>query len=89
MFGFCYSWVEGTKAIFFWKFKSPRFGGRAMRKNQDIRKLLESKRVHHYEVAAEMGVDRTTFSRWMQKEMSAERKDSIREAVKKVLSVDE
>lgn len=60
-----------------------------MRHNQDIRDLMSKKRVHHYEVADEMGVDRTTFSRWMQKEMSAERKDSIREAVKKVLSEDE
>lgn len=60
-----------------------------MRHNQDIRDLMSKKRVRHYEVADEMGVDRTTFSRWMQKEMTAERKDSIREAVKKVLSADE
>ncbi len=61
-----------------------------MRHNQDIRDLMRQKKSNiHYEVADEMGVDRTTFSRWMQKEMSAERKDSIREAVKKVLSEDE
>ena len=56
-----------------------------MEKNHDIRILLKKSRVRHYEVADAMGVDRTTFSRWLQKEMTAERKDSIREAVKKVL----
>lgn len=56
-----------------------------MEKNQDIRALLKKSRVRHYEVADVMGVDRTTFSRWLQKEMTPSRKQSVREAVEKVL----
>lgn len=57
-----------------------------MKQNQDIRKLMDQKRVHHYEVAAVLGVDRTTFSRWLQKEMTPTKKDIVKAAVEKILN---
>ena len=56
-----------------------------MKRNQDIRKLMDQKRVHHYEVAAALGVDRTTFSRWLQKEMTPAKKEVVKSAIEKVL----
>lgn len=54
-------------------------------KNIDIRNLMDQKRVHHYEVAAVLGVDRTTFSRWLQKEMTPSKKEVVKSAIEKVL----
>lgn len=56
--------------------------------NQDIRKLLDrvrQKGVYKYAVAYAMGVSEVTLSRHLRREMSAETKKKIKNAVKELL----
>lgn len=45
--------------------------------NMDVRLAITQNRLTHYEVAQRLGVTNVTFSRWMSKEMSEEKKRDI------------
>ena len=49
--------------------------------NLDVRKAIESHRVKYYEVAEALGVSCSTFSHWLQREMSEEKKDKVFRAI--------
>ena len=52
--------------------------------NADIRSLLERRRVRFWEVAFAMGVSPETFSRWLRKELDAERKEEITNVINNI-----
>lgn len=58
-----------------------------MKKNNYIRDLIESNRIKHYEVALELGISDTTFSRWLRYELSEEKKKIVIEAIEKIKGV--
>ena len=45
--------------------------------NADIRELLARRRIRFWEVAYALGVCPETFSRWLRRELDAERKKEI------------
>lgn len=54
-------------------------------KNLEIREAIQKKRLRHYEVAAALGVNPCTFSRWMyQQELSGDRKKRVLDAIKSI-----
>ncbi|MDT2839317.1 hypothetical protein [Vagococcus carniphilus] len=57
-----------------------------MRKNESIRKLIESNRLKHYEVADQMGISDSRFSVWLRKELEGERKERTMKAIEKLTS---
>lgn len=52
--------------------------------NLEIRELIERKRVNYYEVATALGIDRSTLSRWLQTELSDERRTRVIKAIKSI-----
>lgn len=51
-------------------------------KNLDVRKAIEKKRLKYFEVAAALNIHPATFSRWLQTEMSPEKKSKVMKAIK-------
>ena len=49
--------------------------------NMDIRQAIAKKRLRHYEVATALGVSEFTFSKWLRKELSDEKKAKIMSAI--------
>ena len=52
--------------------------------NLEVRELIERKRVNYYEVATALGIDRSTLSRWLQTELSEERKTKVLKAIRSI-----
>ncbi len=52
--------------------------------NIEIRTAIEKKRLKYYVVAAEIGIDACTFSKWLQKELSGERKTRVLDAIARI-----
>jgi len=52
--------------------------------NLEVRELIERKRVNYYEIANELGIDRSTLSRWLQTELTDERKAKVIRAIKSI-----
>lgn len=50
--------------------------------NMEIRKSIEKKRMRYYELAAALGVNPCTLSRWLTKELSEDRKKKIMDAIR-------
>lgn len=50
--------------------------------NTLIRSEIKAKGLTHYEVAAALGISPSTFSCWLQSDLSPERKKRIREAIR-------
>ena len=40
--------------------------------------------VKHWQIAEKLGVSEITFSRWLRKELSADKKEKIKQAIKEV-----
>ena len=51
-------------------------------KNTDIRELIRQKGLKHYEVAELLNIGTYTFSHWLQRELSPEKKEEIINAIK-------
>ena len=45
--------------------------------NEDIRNVAKRNDVRHWEIAEEIGISESVFSRWMRHEMPDEKKDKI------------
>lgn len=58
-----------------------------MKSNYDIRAELGRRGIKHYQVAAEMGVSYSTFSHWLQLELSEENKQEIMAAINRICEV--
>ena len=52
--------------------------------NLEVRELIERKRVNYYEIANQLGIDRSTLSRWLQTELTDERKAKVIRAIKSI-----
>ena len=52
--------------------------------NLEVRKAIEKKRLRYFEVAAELNVNPSTFSRWLQFELSPRRKKEVLEAIQNI-----
>jgi DNA-binding transcriptional regulator YiaG len=52
-----------------------------MKKNQDIREIMERKRIKQYEVAEQLGVCEFTLSKWMCKDLTPEKRTKILDAI--------
>jgi len=52
--------------------------------NEDIRKEIESADISYWQVADAMGISDATFTRWLRKELSDEKKAEVRSAIKKM-----
>ncbi len=46
-------------------------------KNYDVRCAIQQARLHQYEVAAALGINEGTFSRWLRDELPDEKKREI------------
>lgn len=49
--------------------------------NLEVRQAIERKRLKYYEVAEQLQIESTTFSRWLQTEMSPERRERVLKAI--------
>lgn len=54
------------------------------KKNRDIRKLIWNKGVTHEQVATELGVNRTTFTKWLADDLPEWRKTEIADAIERL-----
>lgn len=53
--------------------------------NEDIKKAITEAGLYQYEVCHEIGIkSEATFTRWLRYELSAEKKKTIYEAIKKL-----
>ena len=52
--------------------------------NQDIREMIAKKRLHHYEVAAALGIHPNSLSRWLAIEMKPEKKEQVKKAIQSI-----
>ena len=52
--------------------------------NIDIRTEIEKKRLRFYEVADEIGINTCTFSRWLQRELTEEKKKRVLDAIARI-----
>ena len=55
-----------------------------MQANQDIRKAIKDSKHYAYEVAEIIGVSEFTLTRWLRRELSADKKAAIIAAVKEL-----
>lgn len=55
-----------------------------MKKNDSIRKKIESNRLKYYEVAEQIGITNSCFSVWLRKELTGERKERTLKAIEKL-----
>ena len=53
-----------------------------MRRNEEIRKEIEKRRLKYFEVAEACGVSQYTFSHWLQVELKPEQKARVIKAIK-------
>lgn len=56
--------------------------------NSDIRQKIRDCRLRHYEVAERIGISETTFSVWLRKELTGERKEKVLQAIKELTEND-
>lgn len=54
------------------------------KRNIDIRTLARVENVRHWRIAEKLGVSEITFSRWLRQELSPEKKEKIRTAIKEI-----
>lgn len=54
-------------------------------KNMDIRQEIIERRLRSYEVAAQMNISAVSFCRWLQTDLTPERRKRIRTAIQKPL----
>jgi hypothetical protein len=60
-------------------------GGAMMTKrNIDIREAIQASGFNHWLIAERMGVNDTTFSRWLRKELSHEKKQKILQVIEEL-----
>lgn len=52
--------------------------------NLEIRTLIKQYRLKHYEVAEVLGINETTFCRWLRSEMTQERKQLVLSAINSI-----
>lgn len=52
--------------------------------NIEVRQLIERKRLKYYEVAESLGINVSTLSRWLQTELTPERKTKVVKAIKSI-----
>ena len=52
--------------------------------NIEVRQLIERKRLKYYEVAECLGINVSTLSRWLQTELTPERKTKVVKAIKSI-----
>jgi len=52
--------------------------------NIEIRQLIEKKRLKYFEIANEMGIDRSTLSRWLGVDLTPEHKKKILDAINRI-----
>lgn len=52
--------------------------------NSEVKQAIKLNRLYQYEVASEIGVSEYTFCVWMRRELSAERKQLIMEAIQRL-----
>ncbi len=52
--------------------------------NIEIRHAIEKTRLKYYEVAQAVGIDACTLSKWLQKELTEERKARVLDAIHKL-----
>lgn len=53
-------------------------------KNMDIRQEIIEKRLRSYEVAAQMNISAVSFCRWLQTDLTPERRNRIRTAIQEL-----
>ena len=56
-----------------------------MRANQDIRDEAKKNGIFLWEIAGEIGVADTTFSRWLRVEFTEQQKESVMSAMKRII----
>ena len=54
--------------------------------NAEIRTLIFEHRLKHYEVASRMHISESTFSRWLRKELSLEKKQEVLKAINDLIA---
>lgn len=54
--------------------------------NKDIRALIRDNRLRHYEVASQLKISECTFSRWLRKELSLEKKQEVLKAINDLIA---
>ena len=59
-------------------------GDMHMKANQNIRKMIETRRLKHCEIANKIGVSESTFCRWMRTELPPEKKAKIEKAIQEI-----
>lgn len=55
-------------------------------KNRDIRDLITSRRLKHYEVASALGISEYTFSKWLRNELPEQKKEKIRMVIANIVT---
>lgn len=55
--------------------------------NEEIRELIESNRLRYWEVAAQIGINDASLSRWLRIPMNENRKDRVVKAIGELLEV--
>lgn len=53
-------------------------------KNMDIRQEIIERRLRSYEVAAQIGISAVSFCRWLQTDLTPERRERIRAAIQEL-----
>lgn len=56
-------------------------------KNKEIRDVIATHRVRYYEVAEVLGISECTFSRWMRRELTEDKRKLIIDAINKLVSL--
>lgn len=52
--------------------------------NTDIKSALKKSKVKQWQVADELGVSESTFTRWLRYELTADKKESVLAAIKSI-----
>lgn len=52
--------------------------------NTEIRKAIDSAGLRYWQVAEELGVADTTFTKWLRKELPDEKRSQVMEAIEKL-----
>ena len=54
--------------------------------NFEIRQLIDRYRLRHYEVSGQLGVSECTLSRWLRRELPADKKAEIVDAINRLVA---
>lgn len=54
------------------------------KRNMDVREAIQASGFNHWLVAERIGVNDTTFSRWLRQELSPEKKQKILQAIEEL-----